>query len=196
MTKSFITVARIIRPQGRCGEVLAELATDFPERFQTLKSVIIAASEAQAGSAPKPDSKTHGFELERSWLHKGRVVLKLAGVDSIDQADGLRGFLVMVPYAERAALPAGTYYVHELKGCRVCSEAGSEIGTVIEVEPTAGVPLLHVRSADNQEILIPLAESICRLIDTEVKLIIIEPPGDLLDLNHDAGASARPKPRH
>lgn len=193
---SFITVARIVRPQGRYGEVLAELATDFPERFHALKRVILSEDEGRAGSLSTRDTQTRQFEVERSWLHKGRVVLKLAGVDSIDQANRLRGFLVMVPYGERAALPAGAYFVHELKGCRVCTQTGSEIGTVIEVEPTAGVPLLHVQNPQNKVILIPLARAICRMIDAEAKLIIIEPPGDLLELNDDAGARVRSKPRH
>lgn len=199
MNSGFITIARIVRPQGRRGEVLAELATDYPERFQSLKSVIIGEAERQAGSALQRDSQTRRFGLERSWLHKGKVVLKFAGIDSIDQANTLRGFLVMVPYDERAALPAGSYYIHDLQGCRVSGRTGREIGTVIEVEPTAGVPILHVRNAHHEEILIPLAEAICPVIDTETKLIVIEPPGDLLELNGSAGASARlarPKREH
>lgn len=193
MTNRFITVARIVRPQGRRGEVLAEIATDFPARFHTLKSVIISEGEGPAGGCSKREAQTHRFDLEGSWLHKGKVVLKLAGVASIDQANRLRGYLVMIPYSERAELPAGSYYIHELQGCRVSERAGREIGTVIEVEPTAGVPLLHVQRELNAEILIPLAEDICRVIDTKSKSIIIDAPADLLDLNDNAGARARPK---
>lgn len=199
MTKGFITVARIVRPQGRRGEVLAELATDYPERFHSLQNVIIGEVDSRAGSVLKRDSQTRRFSLERSWLHKGKVVLKFAGIDSIDQANTLRGFLVMVPYDERAALPAGSYYIHDLQGCRVSGRTGREIGTVIEVEPTAGAPILHVQNAHHEEILIPLAETICPVIDTEAKLIVIEPPGDLLELNCNTGASARlarPKREH
>ena len=171
----FLAVARIVRPQGRRGEVVAEILTDFPQRFAELRRAFLE----KPGSQPEP------VPVEKVWPHQGRVVLKFLGVDSIDQANQLRGVHVLIPREERMPLPAHHYYVWELKGCRVVAErqgASSEVGTVMEVEPTGGVDLLHV-ATPRGEVLIPLAQDICRHIDIEARIIVIDAPEDLLDLN-------------
>ncbi len=171
----FLAIARIVRPQGRHGEVVAELLTDFPARFQTLPRVFLetAGGEAEA------------VGLERSWPHKGRMVLQLAGVDSIESASRLRGRLVLVPREERVPLPPHHYYVWELRGCSVVREddgVESQVGTVRDVEATGGVDLLHVETARG-EVLVPLAQAICKRIDLAARKIVIDPPEDLLELN-------------
>jgi len=171
----YLTIARILRPQGRRGEVAAEILTDFPERFQQLPRVFLEVP----GQAPKP------VEVERGWPHKGRIILKFSGIDSIDSAARLRGLQVLVPWEERAKLPPDQYYTCELRGCRVIRECEEkEIGTVTDVEPTGGVDLLHVQRADGKgEVLIPLAQEICRRIDVASRTIVIDPPEELLELN-------------
>jgi 16S rRNA processing protein RimM len=112
-------------------------------------------------------------------------VLKLAGFDSIDAAETLKGRYVLIPEEEKVPLAAGQYYLWELEGCRVAvRDAAGErmLGTVTEIERTGGADLLHV-SDGSREILIPLAESICKQIDTAGKLIVVDPPEDRLDLN-------------
>lgn len=173
----FLAIARIIRPQGRRGEVIAEPATDFPGRFSTLQEVYVE-------SEPSPSP----VRLEASWRHKGRIVLKLAGVDSINAASRLRGRYVLIPFEQRAPLPENSYYWSELVGCRIIlasGKAGTAIGTVTAVEPTGGVALLHVArdSDDSGELLIPFARAICTHIDPGAKRIEINPPEDLLELN-------------
>lgn len=174
----YLAIARIVKPQGRRGEVAAEILTDFPERLAKLRRVFLE----RAAQAPEPAT------LENVWPHKGRMVLKFLGVDSIEAANRLRGLHVLVPRAERVPLPAHTYYVWELRDCRVVVErdgAPREVGKVIDVEPTGGAPLLHVMpdGEGRSEILIPLAEEICKRIDTAAKTIVIDPPEDLLELN-------------
>ena len=171
----FLAIARILRPQGRKGEVAAEILTDFPARFQHLESAFLDVP----GPAPKPVTVEHG------WLHKGRIILKFSGVDSIEAAARLRGLQVLVPWEQRVPLPPHSYYRCELHGCRVIWERqGREIGTVEEVEPTGGVDVLHVRRGNGKsEVLIPLAQEICTRIDPAARTIVIDPPEDLLDLN-------------
>ena len=174
-TGKYLAIARILRPQGRKGEVAAEILTDFPERFQQLKTAFLEVP----GHAPKPVS------LERSWPHKGQIILKFAGIDSIESASGLRGIELLIPWDQRAPLPPHRYYLCELHGCRVIWERqGQEIGTVVEVESTGGVDVLHVRRPDGKsEVLIPLAQEICTRIDLATQTIVIDPPEDLLELN-------------
>jgi 16S rRNA processing protein RimM len=171
----FLAIARIVRPQGRRGEVAAEILTDFPSRFSGVTRVYLEAP----GQVPGP------IALENAWPHKGRIILKLAGIDSIDQASRLRGLHVLIPSDEKTALPPHHYYHGDLQGCRVVveSEGGkTEVGRVTEIEPTGGTDLLHV-ATPRGEILIPLAQEICRRIDCSAKEIVIDPPADLLDLN-------------
>jgi 16S rRNA processing protein RimM len=171
----FLTIARILRPQGRKGEVAAEILTDFPARFQQIQSVFLEVP----GQAPKR------VNLERGWAHKGRIILKFSGIDSIESASGLRGLQVFIPWEQRTLLPPHHYYLCELHGCRVIWERqGREVGTVAEVESTGGVDVLHVRRPDGKsEVLIPLAQEICTRIDLDSQTIVIDPPEGLLDLN-------------
>jgi 16S rRNA processing protein RimM len=171
----FLAIARIVKPQGRRGEVAAEILTDFPARFDNLEQVFL-----EHPGCP-PDS----VRVESTWMHKGRVILKFSGIDSIDRANHLRGLHVLIRQEERTELPAHHYYVSDLVGCRVISEREGhrELGIVTDVEPTGGVDLLHVRGPDGRELLIPLAEAVCTRIDLEGKVIVIEPPEALLDLN-------------
>ena len=184
--EQFLAIARISRPQGRRGEVAAEILTDFLERFAEIRRVYVESP----GGSPEPR------DIEKAWLHKGRVVLKLAGVDSIEAAERLRGCHVLIRREERMPLAAGRYYEWELEGCRVVREQGgalSEVGTVTGVERTGGVELLRVAlsplerggkpGGKPREALIPLAQAICTRIDLQAKLIVIDPPDDLLDLN-------------
>ncbi len=173
-----MAVARIVRPQGRRGEVLAEIMTDFPERFRELRRVFLERRESQ----PEPAT------LEDAWPHKGRIVLKFAGVESIGEAERLAGVHVLIPRAEGKPLPPDSYYTWELIGCRVVRETGGichEVGVVTDVEATAGTSLLHVTRSNSQqdEVLIPLAKAICTVIDTKTKTIVIHPPDDLVELN-------------
>ena len=174
----FLAVARIVRPQGRRGEVAAEILTDFPQRFAELRRAYLE----------NPGSQPESVRVESVWPHKGRVVLKFSGVDTIDQANRLRGLHVLILREERMLLPAHQYYVWELKGCRVITArqgVTSEVGTVTDVERTGGADLLRV-GTPRGEVLIPLAQDICKRIDTAEKIIIIDPPEDLLELNEES----------
>jgi 16S rRNA processing protein RimM len=173
--EQFVAIARIVKPQGRRGEVAAEILTDFPERFDDERPLFLEHSDQP------PDS----VAVERVWMHKGRIVLKFSGIDSIDAANRLRGLHVLIRHEERTAAPIHRYYVSDLVGCRVVTEREGrrELGTVTEVEPTGGVDLLRVTRPDGRELLIPLAEAICTRIDPQGKLIVVDPPEALLDLN-------------
>ena len=171
----FLAVARVVRPQGRRGEVLAEPLTDFSARFKELREVFLESP----GTAPQP------IKVEHVWPHKGRVVIKFWGVDSISGASCLKGRHVLILAEDRMPLTPNHYYLWELQGCRVVMERNGgqvEVGKVTSIERTGGVDVLHVATAQG-EVLIPLAQAICTKIDTEARTILIDPPEDLLDLN-------------
>lgn len=169
----FVTVAKVAKTQGRIGEVAAALFTDFPERFSTRKQLF--ALSAQGGETRRP------LMLENYWFHKGQVVLKFAGVDSIGQAEELIGAEIQVPLAERTVLEDNSIYVSELKGCVVC-DAGREVGKIEDVQFGSGeAPLLVVRG--KQEFLIPFAGEFIEKFAPEEKRLEMKLPPGLLELD-------------
>jgi len=154
--------------------VAAEILTDFPERLTKLKQVWL-----WDGRAAEPRKA----EVRRCWLSPGRggqAIFHFAGSESIDDAEKLRGLQVQVPMEQRTKLPAGSYYISELTGCEVW-EAGTMLGVVRGVQMT-GTPVLEVDTA-NGEVLVPMAEEICRRIDVAARRIDAVLPEGLRDLN-------------
>jgi 16S rRNA processing protein RimM len=168
-----VAVARAAKTRGLRGELVADLLTDFPERFEGLEDLIAVA----------PDGKRTTLALEDHWLQGGRIVLKFAGYDSIEAASTLIGYEFAVPEMERVELEEDEFYDWELIGCRVETVEGEELGFVSEVLRTGGAAeVLLVENVDaKREHLIPLAETICVEIDIENKLIRVDPPEGLLE---------------
>lgn len=179
-----VTLARVLRPHGRRGEIAAEILTDFPDRLALLKSVELWH--------PQRGARTVGVRGCRiSHSRGGQAIFHFEGSDSISAAERLVGCEVRIPLADRVALPAGSYFVTDLIGCAVFasaapSEAREKLGTVAEVQLTgediAGTPILIVSSPQG-ELLIPLAQEICVLIDTPARRIEVSLPEGLRDLN-------------
>ncbi|HTX77205.1 MAG TPA: ribosome maturation factor RimM [Terracidiphilus sp.] len=179
----WVWLARIRRPQGRKGEVFAEILTDFPEKFAERRQLWLLREAGEA--APRE------AELTAHWLHKGGVVLHLAGVDSISDAEGLTGLIVAVPRAERAALGEGEVYIADLIGCTVVDVAAGTPGVVGEIEnvdrAAGSAPILIVRSARG-EVLIPFAQSYLKKLDLEGRRVEMDLPDGLVELNASGGA--------
>jgi len=170
--EAMAVVGRIARAHGNRGQVIVNLETDFPEqRFKAGAKLF-----AKRGTSVEP------LIVTAVRFQHGRPVIGLEGVESMNDAEGLAGLELRVPVEELAALPAGSFYHHDLVGCHVVTERGEDVGIVEGVEGTAGGNRLVV-IGPRGEILIPLATAICRTIDVAGRRIVIEPPEGLLDLN-------------
>ena len=197
-THRWVALARVLRPRGNKGEVAAELLTDFPERIATMKEVFLGDS---AGKAEPRLAGLKAFWMDRN--HPGQGVFHFEGCASISEAEEFRGLDVLIPFEQRVVLPAGQYFVEDLVGCSVfevggddasgvasspcaMSEAPALIGSVVDVqavgEEQAGTPILVV-DVRGEELLIPLAEDICRRIDVVGRRIEVVLPEGLRDLN-------------
>jgi 16S rRNA processing protein RimM len=171
-----VTLARILRPRGLRGEVAAEILTDFPERLPKLREVWLSDGR----STPRL------VRVQRCWLSPsrgGHAVFHFAEVNSMEDAERLRGLEIQVPIEQRASLSAGNYFVIDLVGCAVW-EAGapSALGSVRDVEFPGGAPLLAIDTSEG-EVLIPLAAEFCVRIDVKAKHIDVILPEGLRDLN-------------
>lgn len=168
-----VAVARGVRTRGLRGEIVGELLTDFPERFENLERLIAVGADGSRTS----------LVLEEHWFQAKRIILKFAGYDSIEAASALIGLEFAVPEHERVQLPEDEFYDWELQGCLVETIAGEEIGRVREVLRTGGAAevLLIDNEQTGREHLIPLAESICVEINVERKLIRVDAPEGLLE---------------
>ncbi|MFL6437935.1 MAG: ribosome maturation factor RimM [Terriglobales bacterium] len=172
--QDFIVIARIVRPQGRHGEVLADLLTDFPEKFVERKQLWLSS---ELGTTRR-DCK-----VENHWFHKGRVVLKFAGVDSISDAENLSGWMVQIPTSERAELGSEAFYVGDLVGSAVVDASQSKIGIVADIQQSGGTaPLLLVDNGEKQY-EIPFAAEYVVCFDASKKTLHMKLPEGLLDVN-------------
>lgn len=165
-----VAVAKIAKSRGLRGELVADVLTDFPERFNDLETVI----------GLLPDGARQALKIERFWFQKGRIILKFAGFDSIETAETLRGAEICVPEADAVELDTDEFFDWELTGCAVETVEGEPIGRVKELMRTGGTEILVVEGAE-KEYLIPFAEAICTEVDVENKLIKIDAPEGLLE---------------
>jgi 16S rRNA processing protein RimM len=197
MTQSnspWIVLAHLLRPQGRKGEVLAELLTDFPERFEEQKRVFLASPGFRGEPAEAREAEVVAFWLPLG-KNEGRIVLHFAGIESISDAEALAGLEVIVPREERQVLDDESVYISELTGCTVY-DGDVPIGVVDDVQfaTTAdgarrlddAAPLLVVLSPTGDEVLIPFAKAFLVEVDTESRRIAMKLPEGLVDVNRAA----------
>ena len=174
-----VTVARVLRPHGRRGEVAAEILTDFPDRLTRLTAAFLWDGNTEPWSV-----NVHSCWLSHS--RGGQAIFHFEGCDSISDAEKLVGLEVQIPISERMPLPGGSYYVTDLIGCQVHGRNGV-LGRVRDVqftgEDTPGTPLLLI-DAPEGELLVPLAQEICTRIDLSARRIDVDLPEGLRDLNH------------
>ena len=193
MTKSssWVVLAELLRPQGRKGELLSDLLTDFPERFDEPTPVYLARADF-AG----PLDAARKAEILSYWLplgkNNGRIVLKFAGIDTISQAEELAGLQVVVPHEERLPLEDDSSYISDLLDCHVFDK-NSLVGTIVDVQfPSSAdgtrrlaeaAPILILQSADKDEILIPFVKKFIKKIDISLQRIDMDLPDGLVDIN-------------
>ena len=165
-----ITIAKLVRTRGLRGEIIADVLTDFPDRFENLKTVVVVA----------PNGKTSKLEIENFWFQKNRIVLKFKNFDSIERAETLRDCEICVPETEAVELEEDEFFDWELEGCEIETVEGEQIGRVKEILRTGGTEILVVEN-EQKEYLIPFAETICVEVDVKNKLIKVDAPEGLLD---------------
>ena len=168
----FITIGRILAPWGTQGKLKVEVATDFPERFDAPSQVYVKRQPVTIDSA--------------EW-HKGKVIVKLDVVNSIEDAEKQKGEVIEIHYSQLHRLPEGQYYHFQLIGLKVKTVEGELLGSITDIL-TASSNDNYVVSTAEGEILIPAVEGIVKSIDLNQGCLVIEPIEGLLTLNRKTGS--------
>ena len=182
----FITLARVVKTQGRRGEVAAEVHSDVPDRFVV----------GMRFSALLLDGTRRELEVEQLWSHKNLLVLKFRGIDSISNAEQLVRCELQVPRSQSAQLEPGWNYVSDLVGCTALDH-GREIGRIEDVQFGAGeAPLLIVADPAGKKFEIPFAEAYLERVDTGQKEVRMSLPEGMLEVNDPVTAEEKREHEH
>jgi 16S rRNA processing protein RimM len=149
--------------------VACDIETDFLDRF-----------ECDRVTVKMPDGTRLDLKIENHWLHKGRVILKFEGYDTMTAALTLVGGRLVILESDAYALEEGEFYEHQLIDSEVVTREGKSIGRVTQIMRTGESSLLVV--AGDRERLIPFVDEICADVDVEARRITIDAPEGLLDL--------------
>jgi 16S rRNA processing protein RimM len=167
------TIGDVVASFGLKGELRVRFQTDFPERFEAVKQVCLR----------RTDDTARLFDVQGRRFHRGHVLLKLRDIDSIDDAEALRGVLVQVRRADAVPLEDDDFYVEDLKGVAVETADGRRIGVVDDVLAYPAQDLLKVG-----DVLIPLVRGIVVEVDLRGGRIVIDPPEGMLPGDEQADA--------
>lgn len=177
MNLKWVLIGEIVAPQGNRGEIKVMPHTEFPERFQEMDRVRLFAK--------KDEEPRRIVEVEGCRFHKGAVILKLKDIDSIDEAEELRGMFIKVGRDEVVPLPEGSYYIFELVGLECLTTTGVSLGRITDVLQTGANDVYVVKPNPGvttmSEILIPAIDEVVLDISLEKGQVLIELMDGLLD---------------
>lgn len=188
----WVLLARLVRPHGRRGEIVAEVFTDFPQRFHQRSRLFLIPPE-------RVGTRAREVHLDNFWFLRSRIVFKFQGVDSINDAEALRGYDVAIPAGERAPLDPGSVYVSDLIGCRVfdLNRNGAEAGEIVDVDrASSSTELLVLQSREPgssaaSELLIPFVRDYLVRIDLPARRVEMRLPEGLLEINAPLSAEEK-----
>ena len=165
--------ARLGKPHGIRGEVTVEVRTDDPDaRFVP-------------GAVFETDPDIGALTLERARWHRDRLLLTFAEVADRTRAEEIRNTLLLVDAADDE-VEDDAWSVDELVGLEVHLAAGGAVGTVADLTVGAVQDLLHVRTPDGREVLVPFVEEIVPEVDLETGRVLLTPPPGLLEDGEDS----------
>ncbi len=167
--QEFVAIGKVVAPFGVRGELKVRSLTDIPDRFATLTAVHLG-----------PTHTRHLIQGVRPY--KGEMlVLKLAGIEDANSAEGLRNFDLTIPLSQLAQLPPDSYYQHDIIGLQVCTIDGREIGRIEDIFVTGSNDVYVIKALDGKQVLVPAIKDVIKQIDLTRQMMYIDPIAGLLD---------------
>ena len=171
-TDESLLVGRVARAHGNRGQVIVNPETDFAgERFVAGQILRI-----------EQDGRSSERRIVSVRFHQGRPIVAFEGVETMDAAESLAGAELTIAASRVAPLADGTFYHRDLIGCEVRDLAHRTVGTVVRIDGPMNRSILVV-DAPGGEVLIPLVAHICVQVDPAAKVVIVNPPQGLIELN-------------
>jgi len=164
--EKLIEIGQIVNTHGLRGDLKVMPWCDDPEIFHELAYVLIDGEE---------------FEIQKSSLHKNAVLLKLKGIDHINNAELYRNKVLKIPREELGELPEGTYYICDLLGCSVETVDGRNLGKICDIIKTGSNDVYVVEDITKKQVLIPVIDEVIKSVSIDEKRIVIEPLKGLID---------------
>ncbi|MBQ7097381.1 MAG: 16S rRNA processing protein RimM [Clostridia bacterium] len=161
-----LEIGQIVNTHGLRGDLKVMPWCDDPTVFDELAYVIIDGTE---------------YDIEKSRMQKNMVLLKLKGIDNINEAEKYRNKILTVPREEMGDLPEGTYYICDLLGCSVETVSGRKLGKIVDIIKTGSNDVYVVEDDGKKQVLIPVIDEVVKSVDIEEKMIVIEPLKGLID---------------
>ncbi len=164
--ENLLEIGQIVNTHGLRGDVKVMPWCDDPEIFHELAYVLIDGEE---------------YEIQKSSLHKNAVLLKLKGIDHINDAENYRNKVLTIPREELGELPEGTYYICDLLGCSVETVDGRLLGKICDIIKTGSNDVYVVEDITKKQVLIPVIDEVIKSVSIDEKRIVIEPLKGLID---------------
>ncbi|MGB1288262.1 MAG: ribosome maturation factor RimM [Aggregatilineales bacterium] len=168
----FLILGKILRPHGIRGELRMSLITDFPEHLRDVETIYLGKSSE--------DKKKVAYELEGVRFHKSYALLTLADVFDRNDADALRGKMVMVDIASAVQLEDGEYYLFQLINLTVQTADGQSLGRIKDVMETGANDVYIVQSEQYGELLLPAHDETIVEVNVKAGYVTMQLPEGLL----------------
>ncbi|MCK9221118.1 MAG: ribosome maturation factor RimM [Limnochordia bacterium] len=168
-SEPLISIGVVTRPHGRKGELRVKILTDFPDRFSLLERVYLTLP-----------GRIAEYEVSNVRYHQGFCLMQLVGIDSIEEANKWALAYVQILQDEVMPLPEGAYYIFDLIGCSVVTDAGVKLGEIVDVLTTAANDV-YVVQGEGEEILLPATKEVVKNIDLSNRSITVSLLPGILD---------------
>lgn len=165
-TPAFLVLGRLARPHGVRGELQLVITTAFPERIADLETVYVGADPYDSDSAVP-------YQVAGTRRHRDHLLVRLESIATREDADLLRGKLLMVALSEAVPLEEDEYYLFQAVGARVVTTDGEDLGRVAEILETGANDVFVVRGGPRGEILLPDIDEVVLDVDVEKGLMTV-----------------------
>ena len=160
--QKYFEIGQIVTTNGIKGFVKVNPFTDNIKRYDDLKSVYIEYK-----------SELLEFKIEEVRYYKNQVILKLEGIDSIEEANKYRNCYLKIKREDAVKLPENTYFIADLIGIQVFDESNNFLGNIVDIFSTGSNDVYVVKNEIGKEILLPAISEVIKQIDIKNSKMVV-----------------------